>query len=215
MRIVKLILLSSLLFCSSYLLAAPTNSPSALLQQISTNAINRLKVVKAKLPKGKKVPIMAMHRIVDQVLLPHVDLDMMSRSVLGRNAWQAASASQKKRFKDQFTDLVINTYASALTTFDKNKIKFYPIRGGYQGKDIVQVNSVVNAPSAPPLPVVYHMERKGNEWYVFDLSVDGISLVESYKAQFAAMLQQKGLDGLIKTLKQHNQTLMANHKKAS
>lgn len=213
MRYIKFFIVSLSLLCSSYLAAATAaDSPSTLLQQVSSKAIGELRVAKEKLPAGKKVPITVVHKIINQMLLPHVDLDSMSRAVLGRNAWSKATANQQDRFKAQFTDLVINTYASALTTFDKNRIKFYRIRGGYQGKSVVQVNSVVNAPGAPPLPVVYHMEKLKDGWHIFDLSVDGISLIESYKAQFSALLQQKGLDGLISTLASHNKGLMAQHK---
>lgn len=213
MRYMKLILLTLSLVFSSYLAAATAaDSPSTLLQKVSSKAVSELRVAKAKLPAGKKVPILTVHRIINQELLPHVDLNGMSRAVLGRNAWGKATANQRVRFKAQFTDLVINTYASALTTFDKNRIKFYRIRGGYEGKSVIQVNSVVTAPGAPPLPVVYHMEKIKGSWYIFDLSVDGISLIESYKAQFSSMLQQKGLDGLISTLKSHNQNLMSDSK---
>ncbi len=118
-----------------------------------------------------------------------------------------SQCQKKKRFKEQFTNLVINTYASALTTFDKRRIKFFPIRGGYKGRTIVQVNSEVDAPGAPPLPVVYHLQKEHGKWLVYDLSVDGISLVQSYKAQFAGIIQQSKLDGLLTTLEKHNATL--------
>ena len=213
MRYIKLITFTSLMVFASFLTAAiAADSPSAMLQTMSSKAIGELRAAKAKLPADKKVPITIVHRIIDQILLPHVDLDSMSRSVLGRNAWHTATPDQQVRFKAQFTDLVINTYASALTTFDKNRIQFYRVRGGYEGKQVIQVNSVVNAPGAPSLPVVYHLEKLKGAWYIFDLSVDGISLIESYKAQFASLLQQKGLDGLISTLGAHNKKLMDAHK---
>lgn len=205
----------ALLFCSLCLISqiaiADTQSPTSMLRTVSNQAIAELKAAKAKLPKYKSVPILTMHRIIDQKLLPHVNLDTMARAVLGRHAWRSASGSQQKRFKQEFTDLVINTYASALRTFDKNEVKFYRIRGGYKNKSIVQVNSIVVSPGAPTLPVVYHLEKEGSKWLIFDLSVDGISLIESYKAQFASLLQQKGMNGLIDTLAKHNKSLMAKH----
>ena len=166
------------------------NSPVKMLRAVSTHAIDQLKQDKKGLTSSKQVPL-KIHHIINNVLLSHVDLDSMSRAVLGRNVWEKASDKQKARFKVQFNNLVINTYASALTTFDKNRIKFFPIRGGYKGKTSVPVNSQVDAPGAPPLPVVYHLERKKDgKWLVYDLSVDGISLVQSYKAQFATVIQQ-------------------------
>jgi len=197
------------LFANS-LFAAPEASPVKLLRSVSMQAVAQLKADKIKASKkqlGSAQEKPTVHRIINKILLPHVDLNHMSRAVLGRVTWGKASAQQKKAFKKQFTDLVVNTYASALTTLDQKRIKFHPIRGGYKGKTIVQVNSEVDAAGAPPLPVVYYLQKKKNRWLVYDLSVDGISLVQSYKAQFVSLVQQQGLSGLIKTLRARNQNL--------
>ena len=207
MKILKTFSIILVILFAANTFAASYKSPVKMLRTVSTKAIDKLKADKKGLKSSKQVPLKKIHVIINNVLLPHVDLNRMSREVLGRNVWDKATKAEKKRFKVQFTDLVINTYASALTTFDKNRIKFFPIRGGYKGKKIVQVNSEVDASGAPPLPVVYHLERHGSHWLVYDLSVDGISLIQSYKAQFAAVIQQKKLNGLITTLETHNQTL--------
>ena len=96
-----------------------------------------------------------------------------------------------------------------IKTFDKNKIVFYDVRGGYQGKNVIQVNSVVNIPDSQPLPVVYHLILNNNQWYMTDISVEGISLVDTYQAQFAPIINEKGLNGLISLLKESNKRLMA------
>ena len=210
MKYIKISLFVLITLCAANAFAVNYDSPVKMLREVSTDAIDQLKQNKKDLNSSKQVPLKKIHHIIHKVLLPHVDLDNMARVVLGRNVWQKASTKQQERFKVQFTNLVINTYASALTTFDKNRIKFFPVRGGYEGKTIVQVNSEVDAPGSPPLPVVYHLQRKKNgKWLVYDLSVDGISLVQSYKAQFSAIIHQSNLEGLLKTLEKHNATLAA------
>lgn len=206
MRMVKtLIIVVSLLF--AWQVFADTSSPAMVLNKVAQSAITALKKEKAKLPAGKKIAVSSVHKIIEKLLLSHVDLDAMSRAVLGRNAWGVATTSQRKKFIGQFTNLVINTYASALVAFNESHVQFYRIRGGYQGKSIVQVNSTINNPGVKPLSVIYHLEKKNNQWLIFDFSVDGISLVESYKAQFSSIMQQKGVDGLIQALASQNEAL--------
>ena len=204
MKLKQVILFLSAFFLFQVTYAATVPSPVVMLQTISDAAITQLKQAKKNNPD---LPTLLLHKIIETQLLPHVDLDLMSRAVLGRNAWEGATAAQKNEFKDQFTALVINTYSNALKAFDKDQISFYDVRGGYQGKTIIQVNSVVKTPDTEPLPVVYHLILKNNQWYITDLSVEGISLVESYQAQFAPIIADKGLSGLIILLKENNSKL--------
>jgi phospholipid transport system substrate-binding protein len=208
MKLKQIVAFSAALFLLQISYAATTPSPVVMLQNVSNTAIVQLKAAKAKSSNGQ-VKTVVLHKIIETELLPHVDLDLMSRAVLGRNTWESATTAQKADFKEQFTTLVINTYASALKTFDKNKIVFRDVRGGYQGQKVIQVNSLVNIPDSEPLPVVYHLILENNQWYITDLSVEGISLVESYQAQFTPIIADKGLTGLIEILKQNNAQLDA------
>jgi phospholipid transport system substrate-binding protein len=208
MKMIKTLIVIIALFFSVQIFAA-SESPAVMLNNVAQSAIAALKKEKASLPPGKKIPLSSIYRIVNQKFLPYADLDAMSRAAIGRAAWGSANGKQRKEFIEQFTDLVINTYASALTSFNNNKVQFYQIRGGYEGKSIVQVNSTITAPDTKPLPVVYHLEKKNGKWLIYDFSVDGISLVESYKAQFSPIVQEKGMNGLIAMLKQSNKQLSA------
>ena len=193
--------------------AENNDSPVDMLRTVSTQVIDKMNVAKQKVGASNNVPLPTIRHIVSTVLLPHVDLDHMSRAVLGRNTWIKASVSQQEKFKQQFTDLVINTYASALKTFDKRRLEFFPIRGGYKDKTIIQVSSTVHTPDEP-LHVVYSLERKNGQWLIYDISVDGVSLLQSYRAQFATLVENKGLNGLLNTLTLHNKTLVTQYSKA-
>jgi phospholipid transport system substrate-binding protein len=206
-----LVFVSVLLLGSVALAATPvTDSPVTMLQQISNSIIGELKKAKASLADGQEISTSELHRLIKNYFLPHADLDGMSRAVIGRADWDKATSTQRQEFEAQFTNLVINTYASALKTFDQNKIKFYDVRGGYQGKSVIQVNSSVSMPNSDPLTVVYYLQAKNGRWYVTDLSVEGISLVQSYQAQFGPIIAQNGMDGLISMIKQSNERLSSS-----
>ena len=137
MNIIKSFSLIGALFVAMSVSAASNpQSPVILLQKISTQAISQLKAEKAN--KGEKIPVSVVRKIINKTLLPHVDLDYMSRAVLGRAVWTKATPSQKKQFQQQFTNLIINTYSSALTTFDKNDIHKY-IDSGLHGDTLVEL----------------------------------------------------------------------------
>lgn len=173
-------------------------SPVALLKNISNQMIAKLEHNKSRLKKPGVV-----HGIVRTTLLPHVDLNRMSMRVVGPHAWRAATNEQKREFKKEFTRMVISTYSAAIASYDGDRVLFYPLRGGYSGKT-VQVRSVIVRRNGRRIPVSYSLIRKGNSWLVYDFSVENISIVRSYRAQFAGVLSNSGMKGLIYRLKQHN-----------
>lgn len=184
-------------FCINVLAA---ESPLSLLEGTANQLLERLKQDKAKISTDPNY----VNQIVRELLLPKVDVEMMSRSVLGRAAWAQATPEQRKVFSAEFTTLVIRTYASALTSYSDQEVKFFPIRGGYEGQDHVQVQSVIIPTDGPKIPMSYQLILSGNIWKVYDMSVDGVSLLQSFRTQFAADLTNGNLDVLIKKLQVHN-----------
>jgi phospholipid transport system substrate-binding protein len=181
--------------------AATTPDPMTMLKKTTDTLLSTLKDNRAKLKSNPKY----IYKIVDKVLLPHVNVRVMAMSVLGRNAWFKATESQKEAFTKEFTTTVIKTYASALNAFTDESIKFSPIRGGYSGRKILQVNSKVVRPDGPPVPVSYSMILQNNVWKVYDLNVEGISLLQSFRSQFASQLAQgDSIATIISNLKKHN-----------
>jgi phospholipid transport system substrate-binding protein len=183
-----------LMFFSSLALAQP--SPVPMLEQTADNIIQQLS--KSKSDLTKKV----VHSAVKHYLLPNVDVYGMARSVLGRSAWRKASKTERKRFANAFTQLVIRTYANPLTEYTNETVKFLPIRGGYQ-KRFVTVNSVIIRPTANNIPLSYSLIYKKKRWKIYDMSVEGVSLLQSFRSQFSAELQRGSIDDLIKRLQNH------------
>lgn len=189
-----------LLSCFISTLAFAVPSPVALVQSTSDQMLSQLQVHQATLKTDPNV----VYNIVNRVLLPHADLVTMSRLVVGRTAWLNASSADRKAFIQQFTMTLMRTYASALASYTNQSVKVYPIRGGYANQSQVQVNTAVTQPDGPPIPVSYRLALENGNWMVIDFSVDGVSIVENYRAQFASDLNQGNLAALTQKLAQHN-----------
>src|SRR3990167_7806846 len=200
-RLKKLIILGVSCFMLTTAFAQQTPDPMAMLKQTTDQLLANLKANK---PKLKQNPTFV-YGLVNQILLPKVNVQVMSMSVLGRNAWAQATPAQQTAFTKAFTTTVIKTYSSALNAYTNETIKFFPIRGGYQGKQVLQVNSQVIRPDGPPVPISYSLVLQGSIWQVYDLSVEGISLLQSFRSQFSSQLAQgQTIAQVITDLQQHN-----------
>jgi len=177
-------------------------SPLVMLEKTSNQLLTELDKEKVNIHNNPT----KVYSIVDRILLPHVDKIGMSRSALGREAWMGATSTQKDDFIKVFTQLVVQTYASALASYDNETIRFMPIRGGYESKKRVQVESMVIRENGQTIPVTYRLALKGNEWKVYDMSVEGVSLLRNFRSQFSSELSTGTLDELITKLKKHNLT---------
>jgi phospholipid transport system substrate-binding protein len=186
------------LFVASLVIAA--SSPLLLVQDTANQMLQSLQEHKATIKTHRA----EVYKIVEDILLPHVDVEAMSRSVLGRNVWTKATPDQQARFSEAFTTLLVHTYSSALAAYTNETIKFYPIRGGVTGNR-VQVQSVIIRQNGPSIPVNYRLVAVGDSWKIYDFSIEGVSILESFRSQFEHDIAQQGLDNLIEKLIQHNQ----------
>lgn len=139
-----------------------------------------------------------LYRLVEEVLLPAFDFDYTARLVLGRHARQA-SPEQMERFKAAFREFLIRTYANGLLQYEDNKIDIEPLRGPADPRYTV-VRTKVYLNDGTAVPVDYALRKTGESWKVFDVTIEGISYVTNYRNDFAAQIEQKGLDALIERL---------------
>lgn len=193
MKILKS-LLATLLF-SWGMISYGIVSPLPMLQSVSDKMITALTAEKKE---GVKIEAPIIHKIVRQVLLPHVDRVTMAKLVLGRDIWTQASQAQRNKFIDQFTVLLIRNYSTALAEFDNEKVQFSPLRGTIKKRE--KVDSRIIQTEGPPVPVSYQLIYRQGKWMIYDLIVDNVSLVKSYRSQFADVLSNSGLAGLLKRL---------------
>jgi phospholipid transport system substrate-binding protein len=201
MKLMRTLFASILLTCAGVAFAASSPNPMVMLKNITGNLLSSLSKNQVKLRANPTY----VYSIVNRILLPKVDVQVMSMTVLGRNGWYRATPSQRTQFTKAFTTTVVKTYASALNAYTNETIKFYPIRGGYQGRTVLQVNSQILRPDGPPVPVSYSLVLRNGNWKVYDLNVEGISLLQSFRSQFASQLAQGySVAKIIQTLKSHN-----------
>ncbi len=190
--------LSLLVLLNNVAVADEITPPDVLLKQTSDEIIE---ILKAKSDQLKDDPALV-YDLVNEYILPHLDEVTIAKLALGKN-WRKASREQKIEFIDEFKMLLIRTYGKSLSEFSDQTIRYFPVHIN-DGTDKVVVRSEVLQRGGPPIPVSYRMRKKDNGWKVYDLSIDGVSLVTSYRGTFAQEIRKGGMDGLLKMLKDKN-----------
>jgi phospholipid transport system substrate-binding protein len=143
--------------------------------------------------------------LVETKIVPHFNFAGMTRIALGKN-WSQANAEQRKALTNEFRALLIRTYTTAFTQYKNQTVEYRPLRLAPSDNDVV-VKSFIKQPSGQPIAVDYNMEKTDGGWKVYNLKIEGISLVENYRNTFNTEIQKSGIDGLIKTLADRNKSL--------
>lgn len=198
MKAVQKMILGALLFCVAGAAYAEVIAPDVLIKntvQEVTAIIKQDKDIQA----GNQKKIVA---LVDAKVLPHFDFQRMTQLAVGRY-WRTASPEQKQALVTQFRDMLVRTYTKVFTVYRDQKIEVKPLRSA-PGDTEVTVNTVISKPGAQATLVDYEMKKAADGWKVFDISIEGVSMVMSYRGTFASQIQQDGIDGLIKTLSDKN-----------
>lgn len=143
-----------------------------------------------------------LRQLAEQKVLPFFDFERMTRLAVGR-AWQNASSAQREALTTGFRRLLVNTYSAALSNgvTPAEKIDVKQPQG--TGPEVV-VKTIAHRAGKEPVAVDYRVARQAENWKVYDVIVEGISLVQTYRGTFAAELARSGIDGLIKVLEQHS-----------
>ncbi|MGO9445406.1 MAG: phospholipid-binding protein MlaC [Thiobacillaceae bacterium] len=139
------------------------------------------------------------YELVEDKVLPHFDFDRMTQLAVGRY-WQKTTPEQKQSLVHEFKNLLVRTYASALTSFTNQVVEFKPLALKPDDTDVTVKTEVVQ-PGGQPIPIDYSMYKTDFGWKVYDVSIDGVSLVINYRASFGNTIRQSGIDGLIALLR--------------
>ncbi len=178
---------------------AASSNPVAMLQSVADQMIASLKANRTTLKQNPTL----VYSLARKIVVPHADLDEMSKRVLPPQTWNSATPGQRQEFKREFTTLLVRTYASALAEYKDQTVRFYPVRGGSQGST-VKVNSQIIRSDGPSISVIYSLIGAGAQWRLYDMTVEGVSMLQSFRSQFADQLAKGDIASLIRTLKQHN-----------
>ena len=185
-----------LLVAGSLSSAAPavTGVPEDVIKATAESVLNRIKEDR----EGLGADPARLYQLVDEKVVPHFDFPRMSQWVLGKN-WKGADLELKKRFILEFKNLLVRTYATALLEYSDQTITYFPV-GNSDPAKLVTVKTEINQPGSVPTPITYKMHAKDGNWKVFDVSVDGVSLIATYRASFASEIRQNGLEALVNDL---------------
>ena len=172
--------------------------PEELVKKSAEDVIFAIKADQ-EIQKGNKDKI---YQLAEEKILPNFDFEKVARLVLGR-AWRSASDDQKKGFIIEFRTLLLKTYAVALSKYKNQKIEFKPTRMS-DSDEIVIVKSEIIQSVAQPIRVNYALSKSTGKWLVFDIVIEGVSLVTNYRSQFSSVIKKNGIDTLIKRLAKKN-----------
>jgi phospholipid transport system substrate-binding protein len=196
MRAALLRLLLSMFFVPAAL--AQEVAPDALVKRISGEVIAAIKQDSA-LQAGDPRKI---HELVNAKVLPHFDFRRTTQIAMG-TSWRHASPEQQEQLVVQFKQLLVRTYAGALSSYRDQAIEFRPLRARADDAEVT-VRSVIKQAGAAPIAIDYDLEKTASGWKIFDVRVDGISLAANYRSAFADEIRNNGIDGLIALLATKN-----------
>ncbi len=171
----------------------------ALLENTSAAIIEKLNSERARIEAEPQ--LLVSH--IKKTIIPHFSMSIISRFALGRH-WKQANETQRERFMEAFQTLLIRTYGTTLLKHSDKEIRFAPVAAAPNAKQ-VEVKSEVLLGANQKLPINYRLRLTGERWKVFDIKVNGISLVNTYRGSFNTRIRSAGLDALINDLEQRNQ----------
>ena len=189
------------------LFSAPTAhsadmAPDEFIKGLCTSLLDSVKTDKG-LKSGDPERI---RQVVDTQVMPNVNFQRMTASAVGPQ-WRSASDEQKAKLQEQFKALLMHTYSGALTQIRDQTVSVKPLRADPQDKELIVKTEIKGG--GEPIQLDYRLEKTpgvGMGWKIYNLNVLGVWLVDTYRTQFAQEINAKGIDGLIATLTERNQS---------
>lgn len=178
---------------------AVANDPRSVVKNTTDGVLATLREQREVVRKDPKF----VYSIIEEQILPNIDFLRMSRWVLGKH-WRKATEPQKEKFVQEFRKLIVRTYATALLEYDSQEIS-YPVLHMKEGATDVTVQTIIDQPGGMPIPVAYSLYQNGDkQWKVYDMIIDGISLITNYRSSFSSEIRRGSLQQLIDKLIAHN-----------
>ena len=171
-----------------------TSGPSQLIE---SSAHILLAGIDSRRAEFRKDPS-GLYKLVAETLLPHFDTPYAAQRVLGVH-WRNASPEQKDRFVKAFYESLLFTYGDAMIDFTGDRLKVFPTKVD-PAADKATVRTQIKRSNGTPVDVFYTMRKVDGGWKAWDVVIDGISYVKSYREDYGAEVQQKGLDAVIARL---------------
>ena len=141
--------------------------------------------------------------LVSDLVLPHFDFTKMTQTAMGKH-WKRANEDQQAVIVKEFRSLLVRTYSVALLNYSGQKIEYLPLRDASDPERVTVQTVVTEADGGPKIPVDYRLFDKNGSWKVYDVVIDGVSLVSNYRTSFSGQIRRGGIDGLIAELQANN-----------
>ena len=188
---------------SSGLAAAETISPDQLMLSTTNKVIDVIKNDK-DIQSGN---LKKLSEAVKEIMLPHIDLDRMSHSVLGQY-WEKASSNQRETFKTEFATLISKLYSAHLSVYHNQTVKLELPQENTNSTDTLLTMLISQSDNFPD-KVHFSLGKVGDEWKIYDINAEGVSLITAYRGQFLPLAKQSGMDVLIQKLSEKNKQTTA------
>jgi phospholipid transport system substrate-binding protein len=180
----------------------PQDSPRALVQSVTGEVLGALRDRDGE-SGGDRAKLVA---LIENRVLPYFDFRLMAAQVLGYH-WRRADEAQREAFTGAFKQLLTNTYAAVFDRYSNQSVEVLEAQDiGTSGR--VTVPTHVKTPGEQDIQVDYRLYRHNGKWQVYDVVVDGISLLINYRSEYSRILQQNSLDDLIARLREKNATFL-------
>jgi phospholipid transport system substrate-binding protein len=178
--------------------APPAGTATALVEETSEEM---LRVLDARRDEIDREP-QKIYRLVETIVLPHFDFERITRGAVARH-WREASPAQRRELVEGFREVLVRTYARALLSYSDQEIRYLPERATDDGQRVT-VTTEVRDRGGAVIKIDYRLYWEGSAWKVYDLVVDNVSLVASYRGSFASIIRSDGIDGLVDRLGEMN-----------
>ncbi len=174
-------------------------APDELVKKVTEDVLAAVKSDK-QLAAGDKQKAL---KLAEEKVLPHIDFAEATRLAVGR-AWQQASPEQKKQLVDEFRRMLVRTYSNAIGAYEGQTMKTLPSRMKPEDTEVTVRNQFIRASGGKSVQLAYQMRKTDSGWKIYDIVVEGVSLVITYRSEFDAVVKQSGIEGLIKRLAEKN-----------
>ena len=173
-------------------------TPEEIVRKMTADVLESIKSDK-QLQAGDRRKALA---LAEQKILPHVDFREAAQLATGK-AWNNASPAQQTQITNEFRSMLVRIYSNAIDVYRGQTMKVLPVRLP-PGATEVSVRNQYIREGRPPVPVEYSMKKTPQGWKIYDISVEGVSLVLTYRAEFENITRVSGVDGLLKRLAEKN-----------
>jgi len=197
-KLLKKVLIVVSLWALGGVAFAQDATPDELVRKSTTEVLGMLKADK-ELAAGDPAKV---EKLANEKILPYFNFQRMTQLAVGRS-WREATDSQKTALIDEFRRLLVRTYSASLSQFKNQNIDVKPLKLTPSDTEVV-VKTLIAQPGAQSIPIDYSMEKTKDGWKVFDVLIDGVSLVTNYRSSFSTEIKNSGIDGLVKSLADRN-----------